>query len=293
MREDDPAGLSSEELIRRAREGLPKHDSSESPSARLTREAADRLAEDTDFDRPAAPPTDRHVSEETDDAGRIAGFTVDELLRLAGDRPQPDAAEPSPRPDSISTSDPSGESAEADDDRSGLFEPENADDYVPLGAPEGDLQETGRKQRPLLILIAVFLVFVALGNVFFDDTVATDDLEVGDCLLQPDDIEFASVTKVDCSEPHDLEIFAAITVGGVAYPGDEQILATARDRCSPLFEEYVRAPFTDSQWAVQVFAPGPDLWDDGNRTVHCSLFLPDDTGDGLVQVTGSAQGSAQ
>lgn len=284
MSDDDAESLSSEELIRRAREGLPTHDTSSSPSAELAREAAERLAADP----PAPAPSDEDETE----AGRIAGFTMDELLRLAGERHPAETAPPSSPPAHPEAEPVAGEETLGHELDGDLFGVSDEPDEAILGSPDVEPAPAQRRQRPIVFLIAIVLAFLALGNVLFDDTVATDDVEVGDCLLEPDTAQFASVTRVDCSEPHDLEVFAAITMGGVAYPGDEQILDTASDRCSPLFEEYVGAPLTDSEWAVQVFAPGPDLWDDGDRTVHCSLFLPDEAG-GVVRVTGSAQNRGQ
>lgn len=137
-----------------------------------------------------------------------------------------------------------------------------------------------------LLLVAVLLVngcgLLERGNVF--------ELEVGDCFgeTDADGGRISDVPMVDCSEPHDREVFHTFTVADGEFPGEDALMAQAEDLCIPVFEEYVGTAYGTSRLGIQPIMPTQDSWDDGDREVVCALY--DLQG---VQLEGSMQGSGE
>ena len=68
-------------------------------------------------------------------------------------------------------------------------------------------------------------------------------LAVGDCLLMPENEEIASVESADCEEPHELEVFALVSLpegNDAPYPGDLELAELMFEQCLNQFESYVR-----------------------------------------------------
>jgi len=107
---------------------------------------------------------------------------------------------------------------------------------------------------------------------------------VGDCLDDaevPDEV--TSLPIVDCTDPHDSEVFARTTVTGDTYPGadvlEEQLVTFCR---GDAFTEFVGIPFADSQYGTRGYFPTAESWANGDRELLCTLV--DETGE---PVTGS------
>ncbi len=142
-------------------------------------------------------------------------------------------------------------------------------------------------------VIPIGVVGYILFNVLTADT-AVDDLSIGDCFLNPTEIEITTVETVDCAETHDYEVFAFVDLDerSGAFPGDDVLFEEAADRCLEPFLAYTGIDLdTDTPgYLYDVFIPDRRSWDDGNRESMCAIFAID-AGVNPIPSSGSARGS--
>jgi len=134
-----------------------------------------------------------------------------------------------------------------------------------------------------LALLGVVLALFAVscsdeGNVF--------SLGVGDCFTAVDATEIQDVPIVDCSEPHEHEVFAVWNVGD-SLPAQSAMEAGCIDR----FDAAIGTPFAESEIYSAPITPTSESFDAGDREVICYTFEFD--GDEIAKVTGSALGSGR
>ena len=133
--------------------------------------------------------------------------------------------------------------------------------------------------KRLLAVVTVSLLLAGCsGNVF--------DLKVGDCLDEPAGEEITNVNRVDCSEPHDSELYATFDLAGDSYPGASVVEEAAVDGCLDAFEPYVGREYATSRLEVWWLEPSRESWSDGDREIACMLSEP-----GGVDFTGSMKDS--
>lgn len=132
----------------------------------------------------------------------------------------------------------------------------------------------------VLALVATGCGFLNSGNVF--------ELAVGDCFddTSSADTELSDVPIVDCTEPHDNEVFFTFELADGDFPGDDAILTEAESRCLPAFEDYVGRDYASSELDIFPITPTSGSWDNGDREVICALYDLE-----LEKLTGSMQGS--
>lgn len=98
------------------------------------------------------------------------------------------------------------------------------------------------------------------------------DLAVGDCFDAGTDAdEVRDVPIVDCTEPHDHEVFHIFEVADGAFPGDDALLDRARDECLPALDEYLRAEVDRAELDAFPITPSEGSWENGDRAVVCAL----------------------
>ncbi len=120
-----------------------------------------------------------------------------------------------------------------------------------------------------LVAIVATLVAVAGGP----SGVKYSELRPGDCLEKPGD-RFVRAKRVDCAEPHDLEVFALVTdpaPRGARYPGPEILEREATVACLPQFQSYVGIPFDQSELHFTGYVPTKRNWEEDNRLLVCTL----------------------
>ena len=141
------------------------------------------------------------------------------------------------------------------------------------------------RTRLLPALLVASMAFVACG----DDT-SVFDLSVGDCFN--DDPAGAQVIQtvatVDCSEPHDNEVFFEFSMTDAAFPGREATVASAGERCVAEFEGFVGLSYQESNLDLAPITPSAESWAEGDRVVYCALYALD-----LSKLTGSMRGAAR
>ena len=140
--------------------------------------------------------------------------------------------------------------------------------------------------RRTIVVLALVLVAVGCG----DDASSVFDLGVGDCF---DDQDLGSevineVPIVECSEPHDNEVYFEYSMTEASYPGREGALNAADERCFDQFAGYVGIDYFESELEIFSIVPTQESWDDGDRTVLCALYALD-----FSKLTGSMRGAAR
>jgi hypothetical protein len=81
--------------------------------------------------------------------------------------------------------------------------------------------------------------------------------------------------EVDCSVPHQVEMYHRFDVGGAAgapYPGEAVIEPQASAGCTATFNGYVGLPYEQSRLRFTYFYPSPESWQQGDRSVICLLL---------------------
>lgn len=116
------------------------------------------------------------------------------------------------------------------------------------------------------------------------------DLQTGDCfddIAGDDDGEQSTVPVVDCSGPHDNEIYHEYSIDARgSYPGEDEVIAEADEVCSAEFETFVGAALADSELTYFPVYPTEESWAAGDRVVYCALYASD-----LSKLTGSMAGA--
>ncbi len=125
-------------------------------------------------------------------------------------------------------------------------------------------------------LVVLALIAVACGGNAFE-------LETGQCLNEPDTEEVIDVEIVDCSEPHDLEIYTTGELPDQTF--DPAVIDSASfEICLEAFDGFVGSPYADSELDIYYLIPSEESWSDGDREVVCAVY--DLSGE---QLTGTAE----
>lgn len=102
------------------------------------------------------------------------------------------------------------------------------------------------------------------------------ELAIGDCLDQAklEDGDTATDPFVDCEKPHDLEVFAELTVEDGSYPAVEKLVRFASRECATEFTSFVGLDFGISALDFLYYYPTESSWANGDRGVDCVVFDP-------------------
>lgn len=282
--EDRP--LSSEEMVRRARSGLG--DSVPTPQADEMEDTYSSLEKELDF---GIEP--RAVEEPEPPAPRY-------------EPPVPEPAEPEVAHSGVGSWAPPRSDRDAG---AGGWAPPTEPDQGTWGGqlpvPGQPTKSGGGVGKIVILLLIVAGVGLAVYSVF-DHSKTVEEMTVGECLDFPEKEEFSTYEPIDCTEPHDVEIFAIVDLAtvstdfspGTPYPGDNPVFFTALDVCSgEPFESYVGVPYrsissADTLLTVFAFTPTLEGWQEfDERRVQCVLFQQDSAGTQVVKSVGSFRGA--
>jgi hypothetical protein len=101
-------------------------------------------------------------------------------------------------------------------------------------------------------------------------SIGTELPPIGSCMTA------RAFTKVDCAEPHDVEVAAIQTLpdpGGTPFPGEAALSALAIPRCRAELPGYLGGPaFDATRLQSWVFWPSPADWERGERWLLCSAI---------------------
>ncbi len=153
----------------------------------------------------------------------------------------------------------------------------------------------------ILLLIGTIALLAVFGLAASSQTERTDSspqagssevdvfsVQVGDCINDFGSGEVSSVEAIDCSLPHDYEVYSELTIPGEAFPGGDEVTALADEACFAAFEGFVGLTYEESLLDVSYFAPTEQSWQsNGDRLVSCLVFEPG------AQSVGSLAGAAR
>jgi hypothetical protein len=117
---------------------------------------------------------------------------------------------------------------------------------------------------------------LAVGDCFDDGDLALGELE-----------EVDEVPLVECSEPHDNEVYAIVAVEGEVFPGEQAIQTQADEVCLDAFDPFVGLDYQSSALDFGWLVPTADSWEMGDRVVACFVYRLD-----LEKVSGTLEGSS-
>jgi Septum formation len=101
------------------------------------------------------------------------------------------------------------------------------------------------------------------------------DLKLGDCFTEPSGELVERITKVNCSGPHDAEIFAVPDLPSSArYPSDAAIEAQADQVCTDASGAVDRDKLPGSA-TIGYFFPTEDNWSADDSTARCYIATDD------------------
>jgi hypothetical protein len=139
--------------------------------------------------------------------------------------------------------------------------------------------------------VGIFVVGLAMvasacsGNIL--------SLEVGDCFddwegsLDNEIQEVSDVPIVECSEPHDNEVYSVSNMPEGPFPGDAAIQDWTITRCRETFDPYVGMAYEDSELDFGALFPTEETWNLGDTEVMCFLWQID-----FEKLTASMRGSS-
>lgn len=122
-------------------------------------------------------------------------------------------------------------------------------------------------------IVVLGLLSWTIATVATDATTEVDRLLVGDCLDDPGFGLVETVETVDCSKPHDLEVFAVAGITGFfQYPGNDQIGLFVDEACFNAFSDYIGADYAASPFGYSFIAPSAESWNlSADRRYSCLL----------------------
>lgn len=135
--------------------------------------------------------------------------------------------------------------------------------------------------------VVVALLLPALAMACSESEVFS--LEEGTCFRGTVAGEISEVDDVECSEPHDNEVFHVFDIEGQGddYPGVDAIQVLAVDGCVEELEPYtgegIEEAASSGEIDVAPIIPTEETWDGGDREVVCVL----------TSLTGEVEGSAR
>lgn len=294
---DNQEPLSSEELIRRAREGF----STDSDEAAVAADSAgDTTPEETSpEDAPGASDADSH---ETTGAPDLEDRAVDEPSRQTDiEQAHPEPVAPPPPPN-FETLPDLGSDVEEEPSEQDLPPLPPDTSWPPPDLPEagGSLPSPPPSGASRLFaagrwIVGGILLFLFLGQCAGSGT-TLDDLDIGDCFENPGvGDEVSEVDTVDCGELHDFELYARVTLGTSdddLFPGSERLFAELEGECVALFPSYVGHDYLTSVYDFVAFTPVESGWRDGDRTGMCALYEFDGAFN-VIETSGTARNSGR
>ena len=116
------------------------------------------------------------------------------------------------------------------------------------------------------------------------------DITVGDCFDVPDpnaDV-IDDVTKRECTDPHQYEMFFVGDLPDGPFPSDTEVGVWLDANCLPAFTDYVGIAYDESTLVALPITPTEDGWNDGDHSVQCAMQDPADP-----ELTESLEGAAR
>ena len=117
------------------------------------------------------------------------------------------------------------------------------------------------------------------------------DLKVSDCFSKSggSGTEISTVDVVDCSVPHQYEVYNIYTISASTLPTGDDMETEVYTACYDSFTSYVGTDADSSSYGVFTLRPTPGSWDQGDRAITCAVSPNKDEGDTTSTLTGSVK----
>ena len=102
------------------------------------------------------------------------------------------------------------------------------------------------------------------------------DLRAGDCfdLKDPKAEQIDDVHAVPCTAEHEYETFFTGSMPAGTFPTQAATDAWISGNCEPAYKTYIGTAYQDSHLEVYILTPSSDAWNNGDRSVQCSVYDP-------------------
>ena len=148
----------------------------------------------------------------------------------------------------------------------------------------------GRRTPIRLILVGAFLLVPIVagaisnasrsgsGEINKSGDLNASDLRAGDCFNLKDESakEIGDVHAVPCTTEHKYETFFTGSMPAGTFPADAAMDDWISGHCEPAYETYIGTSYQDSHLEVYILTPSADAWNNGDRSVQCSVYDPND-----------------
>lgn len=137
-------------------------------------------------------------------------------------------------------------------------------------------------------LIVAVLGIVGIAAFASRNDVSVDKIEVGQCLAEPAEGLLTSVTKINCDEPHEMEVYAVVDLEqgtNETWPGTSVVEERAINMCIDRVEAFIGEDFMASPYDITYITPVEEGWADGDHEGICAVVNFDGT-----QLTGPING---
>ena len=124
--------------------------------------------------------------------------------------------------------------------------------------------------RARLIGLAATLALVAPLTACSDTSVM--HMQVGQCILLPEEKTATTVETTNCTSEHDAEVFYMTSVDDGDFPGEAALNNAAEKVCISNFEAYVGKRFVSSTLDATWMIPTKDSWAQNDRSIVCLAF---------------------
>lgn len=109
------------------------------------------------------------------------------------------------------------------------------------------------------------------------------NMEVGDCLNEPEGTEVSDIELVPCDQEHDYEVYDELELPEGDFPSD--VDTQADEFCTEAFTEFVGLTWEESALDISWFTPTEGSWSDGDHLIQCIVLDP------AGPTTGSLEGA--
>jgi len=157
-----------------------------------------------------------------------------------------------------------------------------------LSLMRGSLAWASLSLAVFLLGLSVSLFYESNNNPVPDGHLSLSELIPGSCvndLSLPPGKTFYTVPVVECSQPHDSEVYLVGDLPYSYYPSVEELAGVLENLCAEGFRSYVADAPENSRFVSNFWFPFEAEWNEGYRRYHCILWDPQG------QKTGSAKGT--
>jgi hypothetical protein len=127
---------------------------------------------------------------------------------------------------------------------------------------------------PVALVVVVLLVGCGGDDKEAPQTgkVSAKDLSVGTCVTDANSYvgDVTTFDAVECTKPHDGEVFTIIALKGVKYPGLTRVIAKGQRGCRARLRRQATAKaFRDRRLGFKFVYPTKQSWSQGDRELTC------------------------